>query len=1427
MRTPGISFVRAFARRLRRRPSRQLIVRTAAIVVLLELAALVAWWIHDGWRRGQVVLDSNATPLRVQVLDESGTTTIGEPVDVVGKRTLSLPAGDYRLRVDGDGLLGRTYRMAVVRGETATHGLNLDEGRLLGEEPLEPDGYAKPDPPRPIPFEKNTSAVELRPGRLSLVEWSAQSLLVRDGPNGHVMWDMLKIPAAGPFDFERHERLRRLVQHIGANGSLVRPAADLDGDGTRDLVWTFSLEPALLAVSGRNGAVLWTHRAELDGPGSAYPDVAVMPDPARPETRPGEFLSPPVAVDVDHDGVPDLLGTVSFGEFSTGSQARARMPGAPPRRAPRVDLRRRVVLAVSGRTGKRIWSHAIDREFATVSKGKPGAPAELVAGRNGSTVALVEGSTWSGLDPATGRLVAGPIDLGLEPVRPVQYADLDGDGQPELLAVGRTKAPGPETLSAFRIGQDRPLWTTSIDADAAPGFGELRRTWPWPVDLDGDGRAELVVPHRAATGTARDELGLGVLDGLTGRLRWSHPLQRDTGMQGGPMHVLPAPDLDGDGILDLVATSYYGGRPGSPRSPDEPMAWIYLDAISGKDGRPLWWWRAERSWPGSVGLAPPFWWGRGPDGWPLLAVPLTSDPAPGAKPRSGTVPMLAASTGQPVHSLKGWDHLRADDLDGDGILDLWGRFRDDLRAYRGQPAESWRALGWHEAARPASETRRDELVPAADLDGDGVSDVLGFLVRESSPTWTPPTGKGAVLARSGRDGRLLWRARLDARAGWFDRERSSTFELACHPLPDGDLDGDGVPDVIVQENRVIDPAASIRLSPTFPLMALSGRNGRTLWTGGPLPPGVADGRLTSVNWHETRVIEPGALPDLFVRRLTSGPSMVLLGSGPVTPLELRLARISGRTGRAVWDVTLRDVPWAVGRQSPGADDSSPPLLVDLDGDGSLDRASIGEPPYTGPGMSGNFVSVTSTRDGRVLWPRSGPLGSRDLGVELIESLDLDGERHRALVVKYNHRYGGSARAEAFVLQALDGRDGRVLWQWPQRREAMVSRQGSVLQSIRGPGSSRSRLVVAWQPENGRPQAVVLDDHGREVRRLELPGTEGGDPGSAARFRVLDLDGDGVEEFLTWSGNQLQAIDQGGKELWSRADTLNWITRFIPAAAGRPATLVLSTGLALDGKTGRALWSEPSGAAMSRRSPVLLDPGGAAGVPRVLEHWGGVTIVRPVVATTPDGRIAPSPGSTVPPGLARDDPRWLRPLPWVNPIRRAMDVAVVIEVLALAAVNVVLPLGVLWLFARGRRWSIRLLMLLPVAVAVPLWVFQTVEPMLPAQVANRPIAPRVLFTLATLAGLPPILVVGSILINLAGRRWRVLAWRAGVTAVAAAIIAAVWIRDDLRLMSASEHYDPSGWPLVLILGAMAAGALIPFGWLLRKVVRWPRLPEAAR
>ena len=104
----------------------------------------------------------------------------------------------------------------------------------------------------------------------------------------------------------------------------------------------------------------------------------------------------------------------------------------------------------------------------------------------------------------------------------------------------------------------------------------------------------------------------------------------------------------------------------------------------------------------------------------------------------------------------------------------------------------------------------------------------------------------------------------------------------------------------------------------------------------------------------------------------------------------------------------------------------------------------------------------------------------------------------------------------------------------------------------------------------------------------------------------------------------------------------------------------------------------------------------------------------------------------------------------------------------------LPIAMLRLAARRRPWTIRLLMMLPVAAAVPLSTYLAVEPLLPAKLDPLPPYPRLLFALATVASIPVVVWMALAGWSLVRLRWKSLARLAGLTLLASAAIAAAWL-----------------------------------------------------
>ncbi len=318
------------------------------------------------------------------------------------------------------------------------------------------------------------------------------------------------------------------------------------------------------------------------------------------------------------------------------------------------------------------------------------------------------------------------------------------------------------------------------------------RDWPVAADLDGDGRAEIVVPHVGMVGQ-----GVRMLDGATGETRWDCPLW--PGMKfayDSLVHLLAGPDLDADGTSDLVVVSRFDG-PARRLAHSEGRCQTRLGSTSMRSrartaadsgtGAP-------RSTSGtrlpagrcSGGAGDPTagrcWRSRSAATWPPVVTPPRFYPF--SSPDPPVVHFLAAATGKEEHTIAGLSWPKTADLDGDGLTDLWGSVDGKLCAFRGGPPEAWRVL--------------DRLHAAGDFDGDGMTDVLSNDLETLRTGLAETMESRTVIARSGRDGRILWRTLLDPWDDWvFPWGWKRAYGFHSVPLPGGDLDGDGAPDVVV------------------------------------------------------------------------------------------------------------------------------------------------------------------------------------------------------------------------------------------------------------------------------------------------------------------------------------------------------------------------------------------------------------------------------------------------------------------------------------------------------------------------------------------------------------------------------------------------------------------------------------------------------
>ncbi|HKI17186.1 MAG TPA: protein kinase, partial [Isosphaeraceae bacterium] len=409
----------------KRRKALGVATRAVAATVLLIAGAALGWRSYADWRSGGVILTTDGPSLTAQVFAETGDEPVGEPFDVGRRTPLSLAAGDYRLRLNAPGLLGQTYRFAVNRGEVRTHRLTLDDEHAFESESL--------------PYASESYALELAAGKGDIIEWNCETLIRRDGATAKVIWNARQpakpwSPKLDPVDW-----LHRLSYYEDPTrpGDLVQPAPDLDRDGTNDLVWAIHGTPSFLALSGKDGSMLWTFSADPAGLGGPDPDGPRLPRSPAEIPRLGRIAGPPVLADVDRDGTPDLITEFVVYDDLKDSLSQSGQPigqGMLAKIVPK-PLGRRGVIAVSGRSGRGLWNYPLDQESTDDSQAARASDLALLCGRSGAFIMAVHRSLCISLDLATGRPKARPIDLGFVPTRPIQYADLDGDGAPELLAL--------------------------------------------------------------------------------------------------------------------------------------------------------------------------------------------------------------------------------------------------------------------------------------------------------------------------------------------------------------------------------------------------------------------------------------------------------------------------------------------------------------------------------------------------------------------------------------------------------------------------------------------------------------------------------------------------------------------------------------------------------------------------------------------------------------------------------------------------------------------------------------------------------------------------------------------------------------------------------------------------------------------------------
>lgn len=1395
---------------------------SAGVSLVLAVGGYLFWQDRQQARLGRLSLATDSPNLLAEVLDAAGRA-LGPVFPVPTPEPVALPAGAHQLRLSASGLLSETWPIEIARRQSHTHFVRLNPRWLWPPGEVNTAEFPETEI---LNLGAHADLLVLAHAPASQTGTGNGHRLRRvDGSTGKPAWtqdlvfDESTLPAGGDL-----EAWKALLQPTGLDSNwrdrgLADRVRDLDGDGVRDPVLLSRTSPSLLAVSGATGQVLWWARSRpvLDGAdaGLDAPGNELKLD----RRGRGFVVGLPAVGDVDGDGTPDFVaGFHSAGDTYVTADQTLHRTGA-----------QNWLGAISGRTGVVLWQTQVGENWAHYVDSSGDAekfhalcrPAwAQVEGR--PVIVMVEKSSLRGFDARTGAPAWPPLALDFEPARAPDLADLDGDGQSEALFLrlreDTTRGAdgfGEEvslTLTALSLPEGVVRWEKPFCVTGKWQTQELvnrRRHFHSVTDLDGDGRPEVILSggRRMMGGATR--LTFDVLDGASGSNRW-HRLLWAEGFFGGLWNVdqfVVGPDLDGDGQREL-----FGAWEGFDAVHSQHG--LFVTTLSGATGAALW--RAHQ--PGSGAASSLAWWHAGTDGWPLLLV-STGRTAGG---QNSTL-VLAAGSGRLEHTLPDVNQPRVADFDGDGILDLFytvspqGAPRNLV--VKGTVPDAWRRLGdWR---------------PAADLDGDGFTDLVGI-------------AEGVLAARSGREGRLLWQTKKGP--------RDSPMES---PQPTGDLDGDGVIDVLATVNvwREARPQAftNLRLPAAF-----SGKDGRQFWIGDELNilGGSASG--SGPNWSyqypllDWADLDRDGRAELFAVQFKDGGS-------------LELSVVSGSDGRVRWTTPLTRGGFALD-PSPGGKP-----LADFNGDQVLDVA-LWSPVRPAESEQGPLqLNILDGLTGRPLWPAPAVTASHPGRLVWPEPVvaDLDGDGVPEVLATRHGGYEAQHGAYRGELMAVDGRDGQVRWTWTWQAGFPKLWPPVVLKSGDG-GLPRVCLVVQT---NDVANVVALDANGQERarRQLRLPGTQF----ESGRFvwRAGDVDGDGRDELLFLDDGNLCAAGDDALEVrwrWALPSEAVRLVDVRATAPGNAPTLTVWSGrevFGIDGASGVARW----------RSSVSEQPRGGGSDASQVRRLGAPTSDSPRVQLVPSFRSSYSASSAVrqawpvaefgqyrapepAPGTFRplaEVTMPKRPLPWAqddNALILAGGMTLVamgipamlvgwavrrrswllgLLPLCYAGLSLLLPWramipGVImlgyagWLAiwaGRTRRWGALAAALPYAGLAVAVWLGSTAaEP--------GPGGPPWLRSLQmAVAGVPGLAFWVMCAWAIRQRRWTTLRWLLGASALAAVLAAGLMLGSDWNHGAPDESYSWRGAPSVWFVGVSLAGlgGLIGFG--VRQLAQWIRLRRA--
>ncbi|MCE9582607.1 MAG: FG-GAP-like repeat-containing protein, partial [Planctomycetes bacterium] len=538
------------------------------------------------------------------------------------------------------------------------------------------------------------------------------------------------------------------------------------------------------------------------------------------------------------------------------------------------------------------------------------------------------------------------------------------------------------------------------------------------------------------------------------------------------------------------------------------------------------------------------------------------------------------------------------DLDGDGVLDFVATHSDDKAQYRLTAWSGAAVAGareprklWEITEAPTGATEEVQPIAApllVDLDGDGLADVV-----------QPSRWKDVVPAYSGKDGRLLWSAKVE---GWplaavsaggcivvptphavlaFDHAGATAWRT---PLEMGD------PEVLPDLGRVL-MNGTIQGIPAYAAAPLDDLPGDDLVLVCARPGGYATAAISSADGH--LLWETGAATErasLDSRGLLDadgdGVPEILQPLPHPTPNSSAFAIIDGRSGRTRYSLTTGGSTFLVAfpKNASAMEIDGPRLRVHDANGGILLDLNLPAPPSSCPAAydwdgDGRTELVVGCKDSSVnAFDVSGrPVGSCFLeapATRMAPVGDVDGDGFTDLLTRgggpallspartvWRRRsvspviarplvadFDGDGAPEAAVwaefkpgaeLAVLDPRTGAIRWSAPG-----ANNNAPIAVSAAGGGAD---LLATGHIGNDWWLRLFSGRDGAVLHELKIPP-------SYVSPRAADIDGDGVAEYLVASWGeapQLQAIDARTWQprwTWTAKEEGNWGSWFAPIVA---------------------------------------------------------------------------------------------------------------------------------------------------------------------------------------------------------------------------------------------------------------------------------------